>query len=287
MNAVYVVYGCDEQLAQTLRRVLHGTLLIKDACAEPILRRARALIVSVTESTVRQLLQHLRIVNRRYPGIPVIVITDRQPETLRALLRGHVLAAAVVFRDAIATELPAALRPVVFTRWCYRAAATIDRSNIAPASLRSALSAAVRGPSPPRTVSDLARLAHCSRTTLWRQWRRTFGTGSPLSPADFVDIVLLVHAALRRRMGATWASIADELGVDDDTLRRAVKRHFGVLPQAYSGDGNSRLLRRTILYLLKALLRTTSTAAASDKLLLQQISRSAKQNAVAAEAASP
>lgn len=172
-----------------------------------------------------ELSPRLRRLAARVPLLPVLALTPRSPEVLVHLLNTGL--AETVWSDDPPPALAAALARMRGPGLLERLAARVERSAVAPAALREALAAAVRGPRPPTRVTQLAALAFCDRTTLWKYWRAAVREGSALLPGEFVGWVLLLHATLRKRPGRSWGAVAGELGIHEHTLGRLAQRLAG------------------------------------------------------------
>jgi hypothetical protein len=178
-------------------------------------------------------------------------VVDRNPDTLRRLVLLNISVGDVVWTDRIADDLGNAIARAKRSGVLGTIASLIDDANIRPRSLRRALAAAIRSAPPPRRVSDLAKLAHCDRTALWRQWRRAVAGRSRVSPTDFIGWVLLIQALGLRHDRDSWADVANELGVHEHTLARLAKRHCGLtLRQCddFRYDELASRFKREVLY---------------------------------------
>lgn len=230
-------------VASTWQTFLHGIL------------KARVLIIQVPDQSISEFTPRLRRLQRNYPMRPVILITSRHPETLRRLLLRNFTIADLVWTEALPQGVSRALRRALVRGLLGRIAALIEASDISPASLRNALAFAVRAPRPPRRVADLAKLANCDRTTLWRQWQAAFGAKVSATPTHFVGWILLVHGVSRKRVGNTWAAVADELGIHEHTLARLGKRYVGLGLKECADNQYEAFARRFKSEVLRPLLK--------------------------------
>lgn len=203
---------------------------------------AWVLVAHVPERAGREAAQRLRRLGTRLPTLPVIVVAPRSPDLLVDLL--NVGVSATVWADAIAVDLPGALAHARGRGLAERIAAALEGSPRFSPSLRGALAAAFRNPVPPRRVCDLAQMAHCDRTTLWKHWRAELGEEMPLQPGQFVDWALLVRAALRKHEGRRWHAVAAELGIHEHTLTRLARRLVGCTLREVEAGGRALLLER-------------------------------------------
>jgi len=223
---------------------------------EAVVLTARVLIVHVPERAFEDMARKLVQLGKEYPLRPVVLLTSRSPEGLRHLLMSDARVADLVWTDAVNEDLWDALGRAKRRGLLGRIASLIEQADVTPSSLRNALADAVRSPSPPRRVADLAALAHCDRTTLWKQWRAAFGPQCPLRPSDFVGWLLITHAVARKRVGRPWALVADELGVHEDTLARLAKRHAGLRLRQCDGSGYGAITQQFKARVLQPLLRS-------------------------------
>jgi AraC-like DNA-binding protein len=201
-----------------------------------------AAAIQVTECTAAELAPQLRALSVRYPMLPLVAIAPRNVDVLVHLLNSGV--AETVWDDATPGTLFQTLSRLRGHGVLERVSALVERSEIIPLTLRKALAAAVRSPTPPRRVSDLAALAHCDRTTLWKHWRASLGTDHPLTPGRFLDWLILLHAVSRKQPGRKWERIADELKVHPHTLMRLSYRLTGASLRELAREDRCLLLAR-------------------------------------------
>ncbi len=76
---------------------------------------------------------------------------------------------------------------------------------------------------PVPSVSAAAKAADCSRSTLWRQWRKV-SHASAYRLEDFVDWVVRERAEHLRQLGLDRLEAAFLIGVDESTLARISRR---------------------------------------------------------------
>lgn len=215
------------------------------------IRRARVLLVHLSDALVHAIGGDLRVIARQYPLRPLILIIDRNPDTLRRLVLLNIPVGDIVWTDRIDADLGDAIARAKRGGVLGTIAALIEDANIRPRSLRRALAAAIRSAPPPRRVSDLATLAHCDRTALWRQWRRAVAGRSRISPTDFIGWVLLIQAVALRHDRDSWTDVAADLGVHEHTLARLAKRHCGLTLRqcdVFHYDELASRFKRAVLY---------------------------------------
>jgi hypothetical protein len=243
---MFVICCSDPQLARAMRaaqpahlpaRLVNGLAELEQAA--PL---AWAAAVQVTECTAADVAPRLRVLSARHPMLPVVAITPRSVDVIVHLLNSGVV--ETVWADAAPDTLFETLSRLRGHGVLDRVAALLERSEIIPLTLRNALVAAVRSPAPPRRVCELASLAHCDRTTLWKHWRASLGADHPLTPGRFLDWLILLHAVARKQPGRKWERIADELRVHPHTLMRLAHRLAGSTLRELAKDGRSLLLSR-------------------------------------------
>lgn len=231
LNIMLAAYCHDERISAELKRAAGETRIrLTSDWAEFRRRipRARVQLVYLSEPLMHTHGRDLPTLARQYPLRPLILVVDRNPDTLRQLVLLNVSIGDVVWTDRICADLGNAIARAKRSGVLGAIASLIEDANIRPRSLRHALAAAIRSAPPLRRVSDLAKLAHCDRTALWRQWRRTVGRRSRLSPTDFIGWVLLIQALSFRHDRDSWADVAGDLGIHEHTLARLAKRHCGL-----------------------------------------------------------
>lgn len=191
----------------------------------------------------------------RHPHHPVVLVTGWDPENARCLKDVYV--EEVVWFREVERELSGAVERTCAHDYNYLRclAMPIEEAEHLPATLRRALAYACRNERPVCSVKQLAAAAGCDRRTLWHQWNRTFGAGSPLRLQDFLHWVLLLRAVGRKTPGESWADVAESVGVHAHTLWRFSKQLAGcTLPELAAGGHPvivERFRDRVLDFLLK------------------------------------
>jgi hypothetical protein len=156
---------------------------------------------------------------------PLIIITTRDAEnTPRAIHSG---ANNLVWLDDVERELHPLLCAIRARFALHRAADVLAASAAVPPLLRAALVFACRAERPIRSVSELSSLLGRNRKTLWRYWQSGNGATTALRLEDFMDWILVVHAAHRKIGTRSWAEVATMLGTHEHTLSRMMARLAG------------------------------------------------------------
>jgi hypothetical protein len=169
--------------------------------------------------------------------VPVLLVIPFTPDNARSL--GGIHVDSVVWlhegrgRVAMAVEEAVAAGPL-------RALArTLQARSDLPRTVRTALSKAVLNLGSVQTANDLARLAHCERATLYRHWR-----GVSPSPKVCIDWLTILHAFRIKSPRRSWAAVAAEIEMEEQSLRRVVKRCLGICPRQLPQYGLQRVTTR-------------------------------------------
>jgi hypothetical protein len=182
----------------------------------------------------------------------MVVVTSKDADNARLLKDLHT--DEVVWLQDLERDLPRAVRGAESRGVLQRVASEIERSQLSPPLLRSALAQACRSGQPVQSVHALAAIAGRDRRTLARLWRVSLsGTGFRLK--DFLDWLLIVRALSRKHHRVSWAAIATELGVHEHTLARAVHRLLGVRLGELGNCGELAVAERFARAVLAPMLR--------------------------------
>lgn len=188
----------------------------------------------------------LHVLKQRPTSCPVVLVMRKDVENARALK--DVVVEEVVWLEELKICLLPALEGARSRGGLDRLAAAIAGASCLPARLRTALALACEVKRPVRSVNELARLAGCHRGTLWREWISAVEDAAGFRLQDFLHLLLLVHARIRRSCRASWSEVTEEIGVSEWTLRRLARS----VPQCSLADlaadarhaGMDELLRR-------------------------------------------
>lgn len=173
---------------------------------------------------------------------PIILVTDKDPENLR-LIRGPTLE-EVIWAEEVEHALVPAIRRACSAGHLQQVAEVIDGTPQLPQRLRTALVHACRNHVPVGSVNDLAAAVECDRSTLCRQWQRGRGIGVELRLEDFLDWLMILRAVGRRSPGRKWSAVAQELGMQERTLSRIVRRLLGSSLRDLNADGYTGVVTR-------------------------------------------
>ena len=199
-----------------------GRVRIVDSIRElkPEGREVGAVIVSSRTGSLRQRIDVLARIEREHPWVPVVLVTDPEPDVAK-LLAGARVAAVVWFPD-LQTELQSRLDSVRATSGLAHLAATFERSEL-PQALRRGLVLAVRqaGSRPIRNVRELAEAVGCRPVTLFQQFRLRAGGATTLG--GFLNGLTILRVHELRRSGVGWKTVTLRTGIHRATANRRVK----------------------------------------------------------------
>ena len=152
---------------------------------------------------------------REYPWMPVLLVTDPDPELAKHLV--HLRVTALIWFSEIETHLRPTLDAVCATRGLSCLAETFERSSLPPA-LRRALVHAVRqaGNRPVRNARELATAARCARVTLFRQFRAQVDGTTTLSA--FLRALSILRINQLRRAGLSWKQVVCKMEISRATI---------------------------------------------------------------------
>lgn len=160
----------------------------------------------------------------RAPDIPFVLVTRKEADNIRLVLRVHV--DEVVWLHEVAHALSGAVARAR-TRGLFHAIHHTIRDNhqLSP-RLREALLHALTNDYHAGSVATLARAVRCDRRTLWHAWRRAVAVGPRLE--DFLHWLVLLRAAELKESARCWRDVAHTLGIDNRTLGRHAARLLGM-----------------------------------------------------------
>ncbi|HJU90369.1 MAG TPA: hypothetical protein VJ672_13320 [Gemmatimonadaceae bacterium] len=243
---MYALYSPEHPVLERVRRALpseeRGWATTSWNEFAGIVERADCLLVACRWLS-REVCLTLRHAACGASAVPVILITTKDADNARSALNSG--ATHIVWLSDAERELSALLYGA--RRHCVvldRAARLIERSTRLSPPLRRALVFTCRTQWPVCSISELASLLNRNRRTLWRHWHQTNGTALRLE--DFIDWVLLLHAAHEKSPSRSWADVAHSLGTHEHTLARLVRRlangTLGALDERARADLERRFL---------------------------------------------
>ncbi|MYE33901.1 MAG: glycosyltransferase family 1 protein [Gemmatimonadales bacterium] len=160
-----------------------------------------------------------------WPGVPVIVVTDPDPEV--ALQLSGIAVSAVVWIEDLPNMLHSAIQAACAEDHGLRLARDVEESTLSP-SLRSALGHGLRAATtdrPVRSVRELASAVRYSHVTLSQEFRKSVAGRTTL--ARFLRALVILRAHELRSSGLVWDRVAGRLWVPRPTLHRQSMRWPG------------------------------------------------------------
>ena len=169
-------------------------------------------------------IQLLREIERRTPWLPVILVTDPEPDAIRRL--GEVKVVAVVWFEELRNELRWRIEGARQSVPLLSLADQVEGSPLSPA-LRHALAYSLRAATdrPVRNVKALADAVHYSPITLSKAFSTWRGGRTTLS--RFLNALVILRAKQLHSVGHGWKSVSARLGFTRETLQRKSKRFTG------------------------------------------------------------
>ncbi|WP_420633637.1 hypothetical protein [Candidatus Palauibacter sp.] len=157
---------------------------------------------------------------RERPWVPLVLVTDPDPELARQLLRVRV--AKVVWFAELRTRLRPSLDAVRATWGLWKLAEAFERSAL-PSALGKALIHAVRRAAdrPVRTVRKLAGDVGCAPVTLFKQFGARADGATTLSA--FIAGLSVLRVYELRRSGLSWKGVVHRTEICRATIARRVR----------------------------------------------------------------
>lgn len=227
--AEVVVYGATTHAVERVRdalrpcRIDHAWHTWEDVCTLSL--RAVPLVAIVPRITSHEKRGIVRF-RQRFPGHPIIVVTDRDVENVSSL--ASVAIDEFVWLSMIPESLMDAVHRASNGAFFQRLADRISSADHVHDVLRGALCRATLYPVPVRTIGELAELADRHAATLSRHWRATVPARGDFRMEDFLAWMILMRAAQRRDLEGSWRLAAAVVKVDVRTLRRNAARLTGM-----------------------------------------------------------
>ena len=227
---MYALFSPESRLLERIRGALpeeRGVTTTSWKRFESLAPRAQCLMLAS-----RRLSQEIRlplrapIVGQLAPPL-IIITTSDADNTQRAIHSG---ANNLVWLNDVERELHPLLCAMRARFALHRAAEVLEASAAVPPPLRTALVFACRAERPIHSVTELSSLLGRNRKTLWRYWNSANGAMTALRLEDFLDWILVIHAAHRKTGSRSWAQVATTLGTHEHTLSRMLTRLTGTKP---------------------------------------------------------
>lgn len=189
----------------------------------------------------------LKELERTMPWVPLILVTDRDPDVARRLR--DVRVSEIVWFEDLATGLQPRVDKVLDAGLArvplLRLAAEIEGLALPPAigsalvySLRSAISL------PVRSVTELAAALGRSPVTLSQEFRASVTTEHKLRL--FLDALVILRAHQLRASGRSWEAVGRRLGFTRRTLHRKSKKWPELTLKGLANTAPEELLARFV-----------------------------------------
>lgn len=156
-------------------------------------------------------------VGRRFPGVPLVLITEKSAESARLVSPLEI--ARVVWLEEIEEGLPRVVETVGIESSLSGLAPRIPDDALPPAGLR-AVRLALRALPPYHDVHALASDADCRPVTLRQEVGRAASGRFRLE--DLLNAIEVVHARRNRAAGKSWDDTASALSSSRRTLQNRV-----------------------------------------------------------------
>lgn len=189
----------------------------------------------------------LKELERTMPWVPLILVTDRDPDVARRLR--DVRVSEIVWFEDLATGLQPRVDKVLDAGRArvplLHLAARIEGLALPPAigsalvySLRSAISL------PVRSVAELAAALRRSPVTLSQEFRAS--VTAELNLRLFLDALVILRAHQLRASGRPWEAVGRRLGFTRTTLHRKSKKWPGLTLKGLADTAQEELLARFV-----------------------------------------
>jgi len=239
-RSMITLYSTDARQRTQLRSTLdrHDSVFCASAWNPVEIKRAesRCLVACIEWLDNDIAVSQLRSFKARHPQHPVVLVTRWDPENARHLKGLQV--DEIVWSGEVGAALLNAVRRTCAPdgRLVRGLVAPLREANHLPHALREALIRACEGERPLTSVKQLALAVTVDRRTLWHQWQRTVGPSTPLRLQDFLHWLVLLRAIERKTPSATWAAVAEQVGVHPHTLSRLARQLAGRTLPGIHGD---------------------------------------------------
>ena len=182
------------------------------------------LILGCRHPIPAETIELLRDVERMRLWIPLIFVTDREPEAVRRL--SDVKASTVVWFADLETELPLEIEAARGSVPLLRLAEQAEEATLPPA-LRTALPHSLRAATdrPVRSVKELAAAGRYSPVTLSKAFSAWHDGGTTLR--QYLEALVILRARQLHASGLCWNRVSAHLGFARETLQRKSKRWTG------------------------------------------------------------
>ena len=193
----------------------------------------------------------LREIERNALWVPLILVTDPEPEAARQL--SDVKVSGIIWFADLQTRLRHEIEAARGAVPLLRLAKQVEETRLPPA-LRSALAYSLRAATnrPVRSVKELAASVRCSPITLSKAFSRWGGGETTLS--RFLGALVILRARQLHASDLDWKSVSARLGFARETLQRKSKRWTGHTLLQLASVPPDRLLAALVSEYLRPLL---------------------------------
>ena len=223
-----------------ISRAAGGRVRAVDSARELVAQGSdvEAVLVACRSHRLHERMDLLARLERERPWVPVVLVTDCDPEVAKLLSAARV-AAMVWYRD-IQTCLMPRLDALRVMSGMLALAATFERS-VMPRALRRSLVYAARQAAtrPVHSVRELAAAVGCSPVTLFQQFAAHADGNTTL--AGFIGGLTVLRAYELRRAGRSWTQVLDGVPIRRATLVRRVRAWPGCTLERLRGIAPDQL----------------------------------------------
>ena len=215
--------------------------------------RVECLVLSCRHPIRPGRIQLLCEIERKAPWLPLILVTDPEPESMRKL--GAVRVTDIVWFKDLRTELQRRVELAQRSTPLLRLAEQLAGSTLPPA-LRCALAHSLRAATdqPVRNVKALAAAVRYSPITLSKQYSGCQSGATTLSRCLSALVILRARHLYSLDLG--WKSVGAQVGFSRETLQRKSKRWKGCTLGQLAKVSPDQLLHALVSQYLRPLLGT-------------------------------
>ena len=222
---INVLAGSEKDAARIVRAAGSAARVVADAAQftngdDPV----ECLILGCRHPIPAETIDLLRDIERKRLWIPLILVTDPEPEVASQL--SDVKTSAVVWFADLETELPLEIEAARVSVPLLRLAEQAGEAKLPP-SLRTALPYSLRAATdrPVRSVNELAAADRYSPTTLSKAFSDWHDGRTTLS--QYLAALVILRARQLRASGMNSKRVSGHLGFARETLQRKSKRWPG------------------------------------------------------------
>ncbi|WP_420441652.1 hypothetical protein [Candidatus Palauibacter sp.] len=229
--------------AREISGAVGGSVRVVDSTRELTAEgeEVETVIVGCRSRRLRERIDLLARLERERPWVPVVLVTDPDPDVAKLLVRVRV--SALVWFPELRTRLQSRLDAARATAGLFCLAESVGRSEL-PRALRRALAYAVRQAAsrPVRNVRELAEVVGCTPVTLFQQFGAHAGGETTL--ARFLGGLAILRVHELRRSGLHWKCVTARTGIRRATVNRRVRTWPGCTFEELGRIAPDQLFRR-------------------------------------------